>query len=396
MDPLSVLSEEVIDVVFSNFTSRDIIISSLVSHRWFSYIANNRNCMKKLHVNITCFNIDQFHEEHVNALKNSVRKYEVLKISNVSLASYDFLYYQSWRRVELKRVTVNENVFKKFLCHIDESIEDLRIDKLDYYDDEDENEKIETETSPKFLQLKRLELKYVPYAFYNTFSSCRNLNELFILSRAEDNLNGIQSILYSNSKLKKLSIVSNSIDKHFQEDISSHIKFQLTHFEIRDVYNLTPIFIENFKKFLEKQSSLETLDLGDWINLEIIQMIFHMTKLKTLTFKGFYNIESHLDMDQIEFNKSQSITTLNLIDTFSNLSIMRIFLQACPSVTNLRLYSLNEEGLKVLCQNLPTLKKLSVDLLEIKNLSSESDDLSELQEFRKFFKEFGSFNSGKK
>lgn len=176
-----------------------------------------------------------------------------------------------------------------------------------------------------------------------------------------------------NKSLKKLSIVTNVFTQYFDKDISTEVGFKLTSLVARDIYNLETKHKENFKMFLHTQMmTLQKLNLGDWMGLDIVEMIFHMPRLKEFTFKGFHTVEEIICWDTLKFHTSQTIETLQLIEVKGRLDILQAFLRATPNTKHLKLYSIKNETLQFVSSTLPNLESLSVDLFEATDFSDKS------------------------
>ncbi|CAG9800963.1 unnamed protein product [Chironomus riparius] len=379
-DPLKLFSEITCEKIFSYLSVADLLNCSLVNKNYYEFIAKTPSFMRRLKISLTLHNTllsDDF--QNLSILNESQRQYQHFESFNLSI-DFNSVYVlrKKLKSIKMRRVLLHdESELKIFFSGIEETIEELILER--YIDNLELKVSDNPAISCSFPKLKHLELHYIPNFIFKYFTTCKNLTELKITGKRDVNF---YNILRHNPQLKKLAIVTDEIDNYFDEDVTKFIQCKLTYFEARDIYNLTARCIENFELLLEKQINyLEEIDLGDWIAVDIVKMIFHMPRLKKLTFKGFHNVEEHVRMNEIDFHRSQSITTLNLIDTFSKPAILQAFIQACPNVTRLKLYSLKKESLSYLTQALPNLQVLSVDLLEIKEFNNECDFVY-LKEFK--------------
>lgn len=380
-DPVEIFSAITCERIFSYLSVQDLLNCSLVSKNYYELIAKTPNCMRRLKICIALFNKFAPEEfQYLTILNESSRIYQHFESYNVSIDFYNAYVIQTQlKSIKMRRVSVHdEGELRIFFTGINDNIEELKLQR--YVDSQQELElSYDLAVSCSFPKLRHLELQYIPDFIFKYFTTCKNLTELKVTGKRDVNF---YNILRLNPQLKKLTIVTDDIDNYFDEDVTKYIQCKLTYFEARDIYNLTARCIENFKLLLEKQIRyLEEIDLGDWIAADIVKMIFHMPRLKTLTFKGFHNIEEHVRMNEIDFHRSQSITTLNLIDTFSKFDILQAFIQACPNVNRLKIYSLKKETLNYLTRALPNLQALTVDLLEIKEFDNGCDFVY-LKEFK--------------
>lgn len=377
MDPIKLFQNqsEILELIFSNLSAQDLLNISLVHSGWYNFVASSKKSMDKIKIEISLTKRNKY--DVLEILKNSDRRYRHFEYS-LSLIGIDdafsILPNHQWKSIKITKTTFDllEDFNDCILKQMYGTVEEIFLDSI--------QTKSQCQSIPyyKFPALKKLTLKYVSPEIIDVFKECKTLEEIYITSAAStytrESFEIIVKIFHINTNLRKLSIVTNNISDYFCQDISSLIQFKLEAFEARDIYNLTTKCIENFKFFLHNQMNyLKILDLGDWIAFDIVKMIFHMPNLRELTFKGFHNIESELDLNSIEFYQSESITTLNLIDAFAKIDILKVFILACPNVKRLKLYSIKEDGLKFLCNALPNLRTFSVDILELKSFPNECD-----------------------
>lgn len=369
MDPLQIFSEVTCEEILSYLSVKDLMNLSLVNKRYYDFIAKSTRCMKRVKIYLNIFNIKNDDYNAIQIVNDSKRNYVNIELYDFSFDIINSLILNPrFKTIKMKRVLLYDaEEYEKFFSRICSTIEELKLER--YNDIHRANTDISLNID--FPKLHHLELHYMPHFFYQTFSQCSTLRELKITGKRDPQF---YNILRLNPHLKKLAIVTNNISNFFEEDVTKFIEFKLLYFEARDIYNLTRTCIDNFKRFLESQiNSLEEIDLGDWIDSDIVAKIFHMPRLKTLTFKGFHNVEEHINMSEINFHQSKKITTLNLIDTFSKFEILQAFVRACPNVCQLKLYSLKMDALIFLSRTLPNLKTLSVDIFEIETLNNECD-----------------------
>jgi hypothetical protein len=174
-----------------------------------------------------------------------------------------------------------------------------------------------------------------------------------------------------NKDLKNLSIITNIFTKYFDDDISKKISFKLTSFEIRDIYNMGEVHIENIRQFIETQmSTLQTLRVGDWLGVDILKMIFHMPRLTKFIFEGFFNMREEIEWSEVNFHKHLTLESFHLVDQNRRIEILKAFLLATPNLKHLTLHSIDNDSLSWVSEALPNLESLTINIFEATDVSS--------------------------
>lgn len=378
---LDCLPETICEDIFSYLPDSDLLQSSLVAASWYDFIARSSVCMKKIKLVFNHMNnqiTSRLTPEMEEILMTSARRYE-----NVDLMFHEAVIEpvtkilkapgRKWKRLRIFRANFPSTACcMNFLSIFDKTAEEIRLDKvyidsIYYFGD-----KLEL-TFPK---LRILETKYVQsLLFYQAFANCTGLKEFHITSgqQTSASINALYKMFHANTGLKKLSIITQTFTQFFNEDHSKEIDFKLTSLEARDLYNLSDVHKTNFKLFMVKQlTSLEKLNLGDWMGLEIVHLCFHMPRLTDFVFKGFHNYEEPVEWKNVEFHRSTSLTTLHLIETNGQVDIVRAFLRATPNVKHLRVYTIKNDTLDLVSSLLPNLESLETDLFEAIDISGRN------------------------
>lgn len=376
-DILSCFPVDFCEKVFGRLDSDDLLRASLVSTHWYNFIAKNSVCMQKIKLTFSHLRRNQLTPDMKYILMESPRKYENLELKFQSGSFRDVMDImrvpgRAWKKVSVFRINFAKAIDGvDFIVALEPTVEELRMDKVYmdsiYYDG--------PKRDLKFPKMKILETKYIQSQFYyDALAGCCALKELNItsgdLSYASHQA-GVERILQTNTSLKKLTIVSNMISQYFKKDLAQHVFFKLNSLEIRDIYNLEVQPKMHFQNFLRKQMmSLETLQIGDWMGLEAVKMIFHMPKLNKFTFKGFYGIE--VELKEVQFHRSASITNLQVIDINVQFDVLQALLTATPNVRHLKLFSITDECLPLVSSALPHLESLSLELFEATAVTDQS------------------------
>lgn len=371
-------NEDICEDIFRYCDSKDFLQASLVTTGWYDFIAKSKVCMKKIKLVFSYKTSKTLTHEMKEILKKSRRQYENVNLMHQTavprgLDEILMVPGRKWKRLFMLRLNFPATAeCIDFLSIFEETIEELRMDKVYidsiYYSGEKKNL-----TFPK---LKYLESKYIQtLLYYQAFANCTALKEFHITSGDQSwaSMQALQKMFRGNRDLKKLSIITHIFTQFFNEDFSDDIIFKLKSLEARDIYNLSDSHKQNFKMFLKKQLlTLETLNLGDWMGMEIVHMCFHMPKLNTFVFKGFHNAEAPVNWKEVEFHQSKSLKTLHLIETNGQVDIVQAFLKATPNVTHLKVYTVKNETLKIVSSLLPNLQILETDLFEATRISDRN------------------------
>lgn len=367
--------EDICEDIFNNLTENDLLTASLVTADWYNFIAKSPVCMKKIKLVFSHKTLKALTPDVKEMLKTSSRRYENFNLL-CQMSKLDELIEilkvpgRKWKRLYLSNITFSSTAAcMDFLSIFDESIEELRMDKV-YIDTIYYNGPKKMLTFPK---LKFLESKYIQtLIYYQAFVNCTNLNEFNITSGDQSwaSMQALHKMFRCNKGLKKLSIITHVFTQFFNVDFSNDVEFKLTSLEARDIYNLSDTHKKNFRMFMQKQMmTLEKLNIGDWMGMEIVRMCFHMPRLTAFVFKGFHNAEDPVDWKETKFHRSISLTTLHVIETNGRLDIVQAFIKAAPNVKHLKLYTIKDETLNIVSSILPNLETLTTDLFEATNIS---------------------------
>lgn len=192
------------------------------------------------------------------------------------------------------------------------------------------------------------------------FVNCKNLESFTVDTWS--GVNVIRTILEANKKLKILKLYESLFFKelYFNRD-----------------------YLQNFNQFLITQrDSLETMKLGQWMNVQVFETILSMSRLKKL-FLGLQIL--HPLTDGSDFSRSQSIIDLELSD-FHSESVMEctVFLQAFPNLKYLKIsrtYNELGDAISVTCKSL---KELYIQRFEVSKILN-IEFFSKLEEFTCFY-----------
>jgi hypothetical protein len=306
VDPLNVLPQDVLDVVFGYLPVKDLLKLSMASWRWYNTIGN-AECMKRIKI---AYGHYESMEEETESLLKSNRQYQNVYIMR-SCDSDARLAVEKEMKIILKK-------FANSIKSIETEVDCQRIGDL-----------------PK---LKRLVFTSNSSA-YSTglFSKLELLDELQVMYCDEKVLTRLSTILPSLSNLKVLDVASNVFN-------GSNCNFGLR----KLACTICNTNNHNFIKFLKSQSeTLEDLSIYICHNSieDVLPTILTMPNLKKLSFSyhNILNISQSLPINNSITHLTLSSTNLYLIMPFlKNLQVVAVstlikkFLEtlaSCPSIS---------------------------------------------------------------
>jgi hypothetical protein len=379
MNPVYIFPTEVCELVFQHFSGAELLALSELSSSFDDYIAISKAAMKKFKIKLAK---KKFDDNDKNLLIQSVRRYESLELCQFASLVEPTKEILTAPGANFKHISVNCIDFEticdiiKFFKTFEPTAEELKMTQV-YM-------KSNFRESPipflQFPKLKVLEMKCCQAAlFHEAFVNCRKLKTFVIKSGSSISsqaLNAIKNILKSNVELEILGIHFTVFNLIFNENISSFVRFKLKEFHVNDLYRLPGSYFtvkENLHKFLAMQmETLEVLSIGDWNGHKTLELIFHMTKLKDLTLKGFHRAERWVEWKKVDLPTNLSIVKFNLSDMSKNFEIFSKLLTATPNLQTLKLYALDQKSMEFLSSNCKLLTSLEIEHFQATDVSDEN------------------------
>lgn len=369
MDPLTYFPPEITDLFFSYLSVSEILSATEVSTKWNEVIGASLKTMKRVQLKFFWEEKSTFiSNEVLDTLVSSKRKYQNIDLKYQSshidavstiLSSNN----RQWKSVKLKRLNYSSEPphFIDLLKHVEKSV--VKLELNDFYVTQHEEEPV----CLNFNNLKVLKMKFFDGSnlIEKAFFKCQNLEELQISSSYKSS-DVLKTIFKQNPKLKYLQISSGLFNEIFSLNLIQEIPFKLKVFKSTDDYRKT--MIENLVPFFEKHMNfLEEISLSH-INVEALQIVFHMPKLKKLRLGVIHTIGNNMNAVQLHVN--QSIEVLSFHDNNNNLNSMKKFINATPNVKDLEMFSLTQPMMTFLSANAKKLEKLQLRCVDITDISN--------------------------
>jgi protein associated with RNAse G/E len=105
--------------------------------------------------------------------------------------------------------------------------------------------------------------------------------------------------------------------------------------------------------------------------------MFHLPELKSLSFRGLWNLQEH-EVD-LELAINKNIKKLIFVDFEVDLKVMKSLITAIPNLENLQLYSMNQKSMELISKEAKNLKILKLRTIDASDFTSP-DLFSKLEE----------------
>lgn len=374
-NPFSILLPEICELILQHVTGSELLLASEVSTTMYDYIAGSNQCMAKIKVKLYEKSIP---DDVKFFLVSSGRKYENLELAELPTLVEAATKIMSapgrnWKSVIIKCLDFETlGDVTDFLSIFESTVEQLSMNQV-YV------KSLFQRQQPHlfFPKLKRLETKCCQALLYReAFSYCTSLTEFSVKSGGEFYLDAIKNILRSNVGLTVLGIHFNIFNLMFAENIAGILRFSLKEFQANDLYRVAGCYAARKKNFhdflLAQQDSIEVFSIGDWMGIEVMQTIFGMPCLKSLTMKCIHHAERYIDWDDMQLHQNKMIIKLDFKDILNNEKILETVLDATPNLKSLSIYSMDQKAMKLIGPRCPNLVSLSVEHLQATDFSDQN------------------------
>lgn len=335
LDPLSILSPELFDLIFQHLKPKELMRKSFVSKLWHEEIGNSLNMNR---INIFIYkNSQEDLNESLEILLMSQRDYK-----NVALNLGTLLFDDTLERVakvgqiNYKKVKYSDGKICQSLWPIEcieKTVETLILSfiKCDFECDLDS-------VVYKFPNLRHLTLFQNSKGINLLFKNCAKLLSFDYSERKEfDESQFVENILLNNSSIRTLSLQIMNGSRSIK-DIITKCKFRLKKLSFHS-YGLNDLMsIDNRDLLCEilrlQIRNIEELSLNQWCGIDGLELIFQLKKLRNLTFNINYG---HENLPNIPFLKvNSSVTRVDIDDLKENDS--DILFKVIKSLPNLVIY----------------------------------------------------------
>jgi hypothetical protein len=353
MDPVRVFADEVMEIIFSFLSAKEILNCTMVNSEWNDKIRTSRQTMSKFYLSLRCDWMTFSDEDKELLMYNS--KYSNILISD-GHDSFPFIYdimsaSYNWKSIKIyctsfESTTNLVKLFKTF----ESTVENLVMHEVGVY-----NEDSEVEFNMK--KLKSLTIAYVDTKISSSIlQNCSNLESLTLGSSEKSGLKNFTDALQRCKKLKNLYVGPHWFSVLF-ETAKALYDFRLEDLSVNNPYYQQAEdseLLSNFFKFLEMQSNtLKKLNIDGCFGTDITKRVMKMVKLEE-----FVTSLQHWPLDDVFQNLT--VTTLDIAaSAYYNRSIPQI-IKSVPNLKRLRLRSIDQALAELIAKNLKHLKKISL------------------------------------
>lgn len=355
MDPAELLPYQVFEEILSLIGNVEVKKLIFVNKLWYKRITSSCNLVKNdvLAIRNDWINDDKDLESIIECGKR--RNFHSILLSDCSEMYEEIYEIISTPKCSITMVTIFDMKFQlqtfiKFIKSFESTVRYLKLHRVEIENDEDCEE----------FHLKNLKDFNVAYCSKkNYLSLLQNTPKLASLELG----NGIEfdekliSIIKNLKLLKKLTILNELLHSILANDDLADVKFCLTDLKVFYTSNTSPN-ATSIEKFLQTQaSSLEKIDLDDWLNADILKSVLTMKNLKELSLLNF-----PFSLWSVELPQSSSIEILDIRTWVFDVNCEEVkkILAAVPNARELKMRSLNEEVSQFVEENLKNVTTISL------------------------------------
>lgn len=364
MDPFTETHEDIHSLILQHFTVDEILEITLVSKQWNDIIGNSVVCMKNIWINVG----DRFAEpskEEVKILRNSQRRYENFKISELENGLQVLLFpKRKWKRSQIDiQSFLNYREFINLLFVVNESVICLEIFDMDIQDAEIKYDDL------NFPFLETLRLGFVPPLALKPFTVCCPKLEKLIIedivgfdSQKEIARKLLMDILRLNTNLKFLSLSCMAFVEIFSEFEVMNFKLQhlIVDFSFENYQSsIITASLCNFELFLSNQKSLSWIVICDCSDSIILSNIINqITSLDRITIDYFDIDSTKVDSKKLQLEKNFNIKQMDFDCENLSLHWLKPFLESLQSLKSIYLFHLTKGILEYILENKKTVKSI--------------------------------------
>lgn len=342
MDPIEVFPLEIVELMFTFLSGKELLNKTLVNRVWNNFIGNSRKCMEKLKLKISPFK-NQNSLEILGTQRQHVNLDCCLEFSADCLEKVISL-SQQWKSVEVYKLQCRStNQLHAVMRKIEATVENLGLIGFMINSDEEP-----AAASFSFKKLKTLTIMHnklpVPLSIFQTSPLLTSLTV-----RGNYDIS-IIDFMKQHDKLSRLSTDIECFDIIFSSNIQD-FKFKLKKFIVSNDCSPQRSSVEAFKRFLVSQAdTIENFQANEWCDIETV---FKMKNLKNLRLVGF-NLPG-----SFELLKNNSLETLDVTNLDGAISTLDRFLIATPNLKHIRMRCINEGLAKFIIENVKKLQTIS-------------------------------------
>lgn len=366
MDPTACFSAEIVELIFKNFSGKELLLNSLVNKSWHENIGNIARCMDKIRLRMFGF------------VDRSVfsREYQHMTLwlcdSNEEFLDDIITFMESskvWKTVCIENTDFpSTSKFLKLVKTFESTVQEFKLEgpKITCNDTD-----IEAISFPclKFISLTKCDAILGTKFFTNVTSLV--MIEVLRWKDFETNKNLID-LLMNQPKLKLLSLRQWLL---LEDKYDVDFPFQLEALQIKECFNRH----NSLSDFLTNQKQIAKLQLGYGADSVVLDKVLKMTSLKQLSLHDELQIS-----DETLLTQSHSIVSLTVfskyfgdqdIDEISSVfgnrsgnNFVKALLKYTPNVFDLTLTAdVNEELVKFIGKDMKKLRRLYVKSTTIRN-----------------------------
>lgn len=332
----------IVDLMFQHLRICDLIATSEVSTDFWCFMNTYRKFVRNVKLEVgPKQNI--LEQDFINFLKNLRRNYENLEVyGNNVVPKFPLIvkhYKAPWKSVKISDMTFNRpTLLQNFINSVKNSLEELVISSVYVFN-------CDKKITMSLPQLKRLEMveandsgSFVKRVSF-VINECKSLTILKLLHAGISEENQ-KKLLNENKNLKSLALTN--LSDQFFESFVYGVNFKLERLVMQFTRDGRYFQKPNFNQFLRLLSeNLESVELFGCIDIDVLETVFKMPKLKSLIIGKAKNCLLQLNLREIENRlKNSPLKELILTDDLTQYPIFwQIMLEKAPGLDRFVLYN---------------------------------------------------------
>lgn len=380
-DPVEIFPIEIATEIFSYLKAKDLCTASLVSTAWYDLIAESQKCMKNIKINVKCNIKRSATTTMIPLIVNSTRRYENLELSRCHECVQDvndlfFSKSKKWKRVKMSKTTFRDvSQALDVLACIESTVEVLELYDVVMMDDYSDRRR-RGFTFPKMKVFRAIHIQI--RLFHEAFDSVENLRHFELCSNGQTvaSLKALVNIMTSNRKLKVWEVSCHVFNQLIYQN-NVQFNFNLEKLSINAITENTPFFDKvkkNLAALLRSQSgSIQTLTLGHWMGMDVLEAALQLKNLKDFTMNGFSK-DVYIDIDEHRNSKlatNNSLLTLSILNAPNEIEFLKKITSAVPKLTCFSIPLMDEPLMRHMSETHKELQCLSVGTFTASDASSQ-------------------------
>lgn len=331
VDPMQMVHEHALELVFQHFDAADVIISSEVNRDWFDTIGNSRKCMKLINLGLNQWWQSETAKEIATVMK--IVKHTTRKYQNVHVNCHDHLTVSKQAVNMLQTLAPSLVDLRFFNSDCGKEGRNYSFPKLESLQFINNTREIDELFLSASTQLKVLNLKHHYWADPLPVLQCLKRNKNLVILKLWDT--GI---------------------KLFQIYEPNCFEFKLKKFATGSDGGVSQEAEENFLHFLESQSDcMEAIRFRsglEGVSATIINKVFSMSAITKIHLDGIGDIK------QLDLKTNPRIKELRLPWSINSLEKSLPFFQAVPNVRVLFIRNINKDIIEYVATHLKAVRLL--------------------------------------